>query len=369
MSDESLRVGILFSQSGYFGSTEIEHLRGAILAIADINAAGGVLGRLIEPIICDPASNPARLHDLAHELIVHEGVVSLFGCASSSMRKVLVPLVERLDTLLWYPTQFEGFEYSPNVFYGGPCPNQYVLPLARWMAGQGRHRVAMLGLDYLFPRECNRVMRSLVRQYGGEVCAEQYLPLDAGLREHGVALQQVMQQQPDVIFSTLVGPASVLQYQAFHQAGLQAATTPIASVSVTEAELAQGGREWFHGHISSLPYFESMETAENQHFVQRFRQRFGPQARANFMTESAYVQMQLFARAAGQAACTSTGALREAAVTVEYEGPHGVVRIDPQTHYTYYGACIGQMDALGGFELLQHDSTLMAPDPYLVAAP
>src|SRR5690606_14154663 len=140
-------------------------LRGAILAIADINAAGGVLGRCIQPIICDPASDPARLYELAHELIVHEEVVSLFGCASSSMRQVVVPLVERLDTLLWYPTQFEGFEYSPNVFYGGPCPNQYVLPLAKWMAAQGMSKVALVGSDYLFPRECNRVMRALIRGY------------------------------------------------------------------------------------------------------------------------------------------------------------------------------------------------------------
>lgn len=366
---EPLRVGVLFSQSGAFGSTEAEHLRGALLAVADINAGGGVGGRLLQPIVCDPASDPHRLRNLAHELIVHEGVVSLFGCASSSMRKVLLPIVERHNTLLWYPTQFEGFEYSPNVLYGGPCPNQCVLPLAELFCQSGYQRVALLGSDYLFPHECNRVMASLVRQYGGEVCAERYLPLDASLKDHGELLHAWMRDPPDVIFSTLVGASALALFQAYRQGGYAPARTPIATICATESEIAQSRPEWFDGHLCSLPYFESIQTPQNQAFVQRLRARFGPQVRASFMVESAYVQMHLFAQAAELAGRTETEALREAVSQVAFHGPRGPVRVDPLTHYTWYRTRIGRVNAAGGFELVHDGGTETAPDPYLVAQP
>ncbi len=369
MLPDPLRIGVLFSQTGFFGSTEAEHLRGVILALADINAAGGIHGQPLEPIICDPASDARRLHDLAHELIVHEKVVSLFGCAASPMRKVLLPLVERHDALLWYPTQFEGFEYSPNVMYGGPCPNQHVLPLARYFAQQGYRRIALLGSDYLFPRECNRVMRSVVRQYGADIHSERYLPLGGSPRDGEAELHSIMVDPPDVIFSTVVGPSALALFHAFRQGGYSSRRTPIATICATESEVSQLEPQSLRGHLCSLPYFESLDTPENQGFVQRFKARYGERARANFMVESSYVQMQVFAAALRLARSGRTEALREAAGEVTFAGPRGRVRMDPHTHYTYYRPHIGKVDARGAFHVVAADADEIAPDPYLVTVP
>lgn len=369
MLTDPLRIGVLFSQTGFFGSTETEHLRGTILALADINDAGGIHGQPIEPIICDPASNVRRLHDLAHELIVHEKVVSLFGCAASSMRKSLLPLVERHNALLWYPTQFEGFEYSPNVMYGGPCANQHVLPLAQYFVEQGYQRVALLGSDYLFPRECNRVMAAVLRQHGVDIHSEHYLPLSATGQACGKTLHTLMADPPDVIFSTVVGPSALALFESFQRAGYSARRTPIATICATEFEIAQLGSQSLQGHLCSLPYFESLDTPQNRAFVKSFKARYGERARTNFMVESSYVQMQLFAAALRLARSTSIEALREAAGAVILLGPRGAVRVDAQTHYTYYRPHIGKVDARGRFKVVSADTSEIAPDPYLVTVP
>src|SRR5512139_3678457 len=176
---EPWRVGVLFSQTGHMSVIEETQLRGTLLAIDEINCGGGVNGRELVPVIYDPASDNTLFRHYAKKLMTEDGVTSIFGCYTSSSRKVVLPIVERLNGLLWYPTLYEGFEYSPNVIYTGAAPNQNSLTLFNYLASNYGTRFYFVGSDYVYPRESNRIMRALINQSGGEVVGEMYVSLNA----------------------------------------------------------------------------------------------------------------------------------------------------------------------------------------------
>ena len=185
---ESWRIGILFSRTGVTGATESEHFRGAALAVEEINRAGGVLGLPVEPVAYDPGATPAGYRAAADRLLGTDGVNVIFGCSTSSCRKAVLPAVERRNGLLWYPSLYEGFEYSPNVIYTGAVPNQLVYQLAAWMAREHGPRVACIGSDYIYPREMNRVMRDVAERLGGGIALERYVPMEADAATVGEAV-------------------------------------------------------------------------------------------------------------------------------------------------------------------------------------
>ncbi|MEO6022611.1 MAG: transporter substrate-binding protein, partial [Burkholderiales bacterium] len=166
-SNAPLRVGVLFSKTGVASAIESSQLQGTMLAIEEINAAGGIDGRELLPIYYDPGSLPSQYKTLAEKLIVEDGVRVILGCYMSSERKAVLPLVERLNALLFYPTLYEGFEYSPNVIYSGAAPNQNSVQLAEFMMHAYGSRVYMVGSDYIYPYESNRIMSDLLLEHGG----------------------------------------------------------------------------------------------------------------------------------------------------------------------------------------------------------
>src|ERR1700757_783247 len=176
---EVWRVGVLFSRSGLMAVTESEHFFGTALAIEEINKAGGILGREIEVIAYDPGSAPETFRKMADRLLTEDGASIIFGCSHSAERKAVLPAIERRNGLLWYPSLYEGFEYSPNVVYTGACPNQNSFPLAEYLVRNHGRRVLMAGSDYIYPRESNRIMRDLVESYGGKNVDEVYVPMAA----------------------------------------------------------------------------------------------------------------------------------------------------------------------------------------------
>ena len=181
------RVGVLFSRSGATAISESEHFFGTALAIEELNHAGGVLGRSIEPVAYDPASDPLTYKRYAERLLGDEGVNVIFGCSTSSCRKAVLPVVERRNGLLWYPSLYEGFEYSPNVIYTGAAPNQNSFQLSEYLIQNGGRRFYFIGTDYIYPRESNRIMRDLVESRNGEVIGEKYVPMLARDDEIGRA--------------------------------------------------------------------------------------------------------------------------------------------------------------------------------------
>src|SRR6185312_3708337 len=248
---EPWRVGVLFSHTGVTAVIEETQLRGTLLAIEEINAAGGVNDRELVPLIYDPGSLDERFARLADRLLCEDGVSTIFGCYTSSSRKAVLPIVERRNGLLWYPTLYEGFEYSPNIIYTGAAPNQNSVELAEFLLETYGRRFYLIGSDYIYPRESNRIIRELLRQRGGVIVAERYLDLRAQPLDFKALMRDVRELRPDVIFSTVVGEATAYFYQAYAEAGFDPHVMPIASLTTSEAEVKLMGADVGCGHVTA----------------------------------------------------------------------------------------------------------------------
>ncbi|MBA1146181.1 transporter substrate-binding domain-containing protein [Ectothiorhodospiraceae bacterium WFHF3C12] len=360
------RVGVLFSQTGVTAVIERSQLNGTLLAIEEINEAGGVQGREIEPIICDPASDLTLYGQQAEWLLRQDGVNVIFGCYMSSARKEVLPVVERRNGLLFYPTLYEGFEYSANCIYGGAAPNQNSVPLASYLMENFGKRFFFVGSDYIYPRESNRVMRNIVRQGRGEVVGEHYLPLDAEAAEFEPIVQEILRTKPDVIFSTVVGSGTIHFYQVYKAAGADPTRVPIGSLTTNEAEVAEMGADVACGHITAAPYFRNLDNPENRTFLQRYEKRFGSTTHVTSGCEAAYDQAHMFARALAEVGSTDTERLRGALVGAEFQAPQGLIRIDPDNNHTYLHSRIARVNAEGEFEVVRAVARAIKPDPYLV---
>jgi len=361
MPYESIQVGVLLSQHGHMAVHESAHLQGTLLAIVQINEQGGVLGRELQPVICDPASSLSRSRQMTERMIVTDRITHLFGCSDSSIRKALMPIVERHNALLWYPTQFEGFEYSPNIIYGGACPNQHAVPLFEHLLARGCGKFLFIGSDYIFPRETNRIARELVRSAGASVAGEIYIPLDAGQSEVAAALANL--PQADAIFSTVIGPSSLLVYSRLRELGLN---VPVASVGACEIELARAP-DLLAGHICAAPYFETVGERANEKFLKAFHQRFGDAAHANWFCVNSYMQVQLFAAAAERAGSVEVDDVSRVIGAGEVEAPLGLARVDPESNYTYCTSRLGIANSRGRFEIVYEAPETVRPDPFLLA--
>ena len=365
-TSEPWRVGVLFSRTGCMSIIEETQYRGTIVAIEEINARGGINGRPIEPVIYDPASENVRFRQLAKRMLVEDDVRTIFGCYTSSSRKAVLPIVERLNGLLWYPTVFDGFEYSPNVIYTGAAPNQNSLDLCDYLIECGGRRFLFVGSDYVYPRETNRIMRDLVGRRNGEVLGEVYVPLRSEWHHFLPVIQAIRRHRPDVIFSTVVGDATISLYQAYADAGFDPAKMPIASLTTTEAEIRAMGFDVGAGHITAAPYFQCLSNKGNDAFVQRYKQRFGAEEPTNMCVEAAYFQVHLFAAAVAQANSTDTDILRSAALGSSFEAPQGIVTVDPDCSHTNVWSRIGRANRHGQFDIVRESYAPVLADPYLV---
>jgi branched-chain amino acid transport system substrate-binding protein len=365
-TSEPWRVGVLFSSSGTTAVIEDTQLRGTLTAIDEINDAGGINGRPIEPVRYDPASESAAFGRYARKLMVEDGVTTIFGCYTSSSRKAVLPVVERLNGLLWYPTLYEGFEFSPNVIYTGAAPNQNSVELCRYMMERYGKRFYFVGSNYVYPHESNRIMRELVRHNGGEVVGERYLHLRAKRADFIPVMRDIQGAAPDVIFSTVVGDSTVYLYQAFADLGLNAKIMPIASLTTTEAEILAMGHDVGEGHITAAPYFQCIGGARNSAFVERFKTRYGDDQDTNMCLEAAYFQVHIFAKALAETNSMDTERLRPTVLGCDYEAPQGTVSINPSCGHTDLWTRIGKANRRGQFDLVYESQTPVGADPYLI---
>lgn len=365
--NDPVRVGILYSATGTTSTIGQSQLQGAQLAIDEINESGGLLGRELIAVRYDPASTPARYAALAEQLIVRDGINVIFGCYMSSSRKAVIPIVEKWNRLLFYPTLYEGFEFSGNVIYTGAAPNQNSVQLADYMTSSFGARVYLIGSDYIYPYESNRIMGELVMQHpGSDKLGEHYLPLDATERDYAAIMQDVRARQPDFIFSTVVGDSTASLYRAYAEAGFNPQTMPIASLTTSEAEIAQMGADVAAGHFTAAPYFQSIDSPANARCLARLRQRLGDDCRPNLCWEAAYFQMHLFANAFRQAGSDRIGDLLPHLLGSEFDAPQGRIRLDPGNHHTWLYPRVGRANAQGGFTIVRQATRAVSPDPYLV---
>lgn len=360
------RVGVLFSKTGFMSVIEETQLRGTLIAIDDINDRGGVNGRPIEAVVYDPGSEVRSYGQYAKRLMVEDGVSTIFGCYTSSSRKAVLPVVERLNGLLWYPTLYEGFEFSPNVIYTGATPNQNSVQLCKALMGQFGDRFFLIGSDYVYPRESNRVMRELVRNHGGSIVGERYLRLEADRSEFVPLLREIKQAQPDVIFSTVVGDSTTFLYQAYHDLGLNPKVIPIASLTTTEAEIRAMGFDVGEGHYTAASYFQGIDTTCNSTFVNRYQKRYGDDEPTNMCLEASYFQVNLFARTLEQTNSLETKKLRTSVMGAEFEAPQGCVSINPVWGHADVWTRIGRANRQGQFDIVFQSPTSVKADPYLI---
>jgi branched-chain amino acid transport system substrate-binding protein len=362
-----IRVGVLFSETGVTSTIGRSQLQGTLLAIDEINAAGGVDGREIVPVTYDPQSSPPRYALLAEHLITQDKVNVIFGCYMSSSRKAVLPVIEKWNKLLFYPTLYEGFEFSNNIIYTGAAPNQNSVQLAEFMTANFGNRVYLIGSDYIYPYESNRIMGDLVLQRpDSEKLAERYVPLDAELADFAPIMDDIRTRRPDFIFSTVVGDSTSCLYTAYAQAGFDPKTMPIASLTTSEAEISQMGWGTAAGHYTSAPYFQSIDSDSNRRCLARLRERFGSECVPNLCWEAAYFQMHMFANAMRNSEGDEIAQVLPQLLGSEFEAPQGRVRIDPSNHHTCLYPRIGRAEATGQFTIVREARRPVHPDPYLV---
>lgn len=345
---------------------EDTQLRGTLTAIDEINDSGGVNGRPIEPIVYDPGSESRAFGRLAKKLMVEDGVSTIFGCYTSSSRKAVLPVVERLNGLLWYPTLYEGFEFSPNVIYTGATPNQNSVELCRVLMELYGPRIFFVGSDYIYPRESNRIMRELIRNSGGSVVGESYVRLGATRAEFLPVMREVKKVRPDVIFSTVVGDGTVFLYQAYADLGLDPKVMPIASLTTTEAEIRAMGFDVGEGHITAAPYFQGIGNECNSSFVRRYKKRYGEDEPTNMCLEASYFQVNVFAKTLEETNSMDTEILRASVMGSEFEAPQGNVAINPMWGHADLWTRVGRANRQGQFDLVYESPSCVTADPYLL---
>lgn len=365
-TDEPIKVGVLFSCTGYTSVIEKTQLQGTLLAVEEVNASGGVNGRPIEVVYSDPKSATREYARSAHRMIIEDDVQFFFGCYTSAARKSVIPVLEKFGGLLWYPTIYEGYEYSPNAIYSGAAPNQSNSILADTLIDKFGSRVALIGADYIYPRESNRTFRDHVSSRGGEIVFEEYIPLGSERHHFANLAKKLKSISPDFVFSTLVGDGIEYFYQEYYEMGFDAKVSPIASLTTSEAELRQMGGDVGENHISCCSYFSSIQSTSNQSFLESLQKRYGTGATANMCLEAAYSQIKLFSEAAGSCDELTFEAVRSAVMYSQVETPHGLLSIDPSNGHANLYSRLGRVLRDGTFQIIGETKTALRPDPFLV---
>jgi urea transport system substrate-binding protein len=355
-------VGVLHSLTGTMAISEKSVVDATLLAIEEINAEGGLLGRKIEPVVVDGRSDWPTFASEAERLISQEKVSAVFGCWTSASRKTVRPIFEKHGHLLFYPVQYEGLEQSPHIVYTGATPNQQILPAVRWCFENIGKKFFLVGSDYVFPRTANAIIRDQLRSLHGEVVGEEYLLL--GSSEVQDAVQKIVVAEPDVILNTINGDSNVAFFRELRAAGITPEKIPTMSFSIAEDELRMLGLETMVGDYASWNYFQSITSEENTQFVRRFQEKYGRQRVTDDPMEAAYVAVHLWARAVREAGTDDVGEVREAVANRRFRAPEGTVYVDPRNNHLWKTARIGRVTAEGQFAIVWTSEKPIRPDPY-----
>ncbi len=360
---EPIKVGILHSLSGTMSISEVTVKDSEMMAIDEINAAGGILGRQIEVIIEDGASDWPTFAEKAQKLLLEDQVAVVFGCWTSASRKAVKPVFEENNGLLFYPVQYEGLEQSPNIFYTGATTNQQIVPAVEYLLEQGMKKVFLLGSDYVFPRTSNTIIKAQLAASGGETVGEEYVPL--GGTEFSTIIEKIRAAAPDVIFNTLNGDSNVAFFKQYKDAGFTAETLPTMSVSIAEEEVKAIGTEYLLNHLVAWNYYETVDTPENKTFVEAFQAKYGADRVTSDPMEAGYFGVYLWKAAVEAAGTTDVDAVRAAAGGITFAAPEGTVTVDGDNQHTYKTVRIGKVREDGLIDTIWSTAEPVKPDPYL----
>ena len=361
---ETLRIGLLGSLTGPLAPVEQSIHDASLLAIDEVNAAGGVAGRQLEAVSADYASDTTRATFEATRLLRDEGIRLLAGGYTSASRVAIQPALHKHNGLLLYPTYYEGLESDPRTLYAGAVPNQFLVPFLEWVLEHLGDRVALIGSDYIYPRAAGAIAKRLVTDHRGTVLSDLYVPL--GQTDFGEVIAEIARVQPSVVISNLVGNDSVPAfYREYRSAGLRADSVPIAATVTTELDLRTMGPSVGAGHYMTASYFSTIDGPANRAFLEGLRRRTAVEPSAHAAQVGAYNAIRLLAVAAERVTdANSTEAWLSALPGTVFAG-------SPEEHpitvgadlHTSHPAHIGRADEHGRFEIIK-SWPASAPDPY-----
>lgn len=363
---DTIKVGILHSLSGTMAISETSLKDVALMAIDEINAKGGVLGKKLEPVVVDPASNWPLFAEKARQLVAKDKVAAVFGCWTSVSRKSVLPVFKELNGLLFYPVQYEGEELEKNVFYTGAAPNQQAIPAVEYLMskeGGGAKRFVLLGTDYVYPRTTNKILRAFLKSKGvkDSDIEESYTPFGHSDYQTIVAnIKKFSAGGKTAVISTINGDSNVPFYKELGNAGLKSTQVPVVAFSVGEEELRGVDAKPLVGHLAAWNYFESVKNPVNEAFIKKWKAyavaKKLPNA-ANAVTndpmEATYVGINMWAQAVEKAKSTDTNKVIAAMGGQSFSAPSGfTLTMDPSNHHLHKPVMIGEIKADGQFSVV-----------------
>lgn len=363
VTDKVVKVGILHSATGTMAISETGSIQAEKLAIDQINASGGILGRKIEVIQEDGASDWPTFAEKAKKLLASDKVAAIMGCWTSASRKAVLPVFEKENGLLFYPTFYEGLEQSKNVFYTGQEATQQILAGLDWIAKEKNAKTFyLIGSDYIWPRTSMKIARKHIeKNLKGSVVGEEYIAL--GDTQFGSVINKIKLKKPDVIYAAVVGGSNVAWFKQLNAAGLNSAKQTMLTISVTEDEVLGIGAENLSGFYSAMKYFQSIDTPINKKFVAEFKKKWGKDAVIGDVTQAAYLGPWLYKAAVERAGSFDVDKVQAALPGyVLKEAPEGPVTVETNHHLTSK-LRIGKWLKNGQAEVV-YTSDYIKPDPF-----
>ncbi|MBM4414981.1 MAG: urea ABC transporter substrate-binding protein [Chloroflexi bacterium] len=368
-SSGDLKVGIMHSLSGVMSISEKAVVDAEQLAIAEINAAGGVNGKKMVPIVEDGASDPATFAEKAKKLVQSDKVPVVFGCWTSSSRKAVRPVFKGSASLLFYPVQYEGLEMDSNIYYIGATTNQQIVPSVEYLMGQGKKNFFLLGSDYVFPRTANGIIKAQVGAAGGKILGEEYVPLSGGSNDFSTVISKIKSSGTDIVYNTLNGDSNVAFFKQLRDAGLTADKLTTCSVSIAEEEARAIGGDILKDHLVAWNYYQTTKLPANDKFVAAYKAKFGANRVTGDPIEAAYTGVYLWSMAANKAKSTDVAEVRKALSGLTFEAPEGTVTVSPKNNHISKTFRMGKIRTDGLIDEIYATPKPVEPDPFLETYP
>ncbi|MFT4394762.1 urea ABC transporter substrate-binding protein [Gordonia lacunae] len=366
-SGDTIKVGSLNSLSGTMAISEVTVRDSIKLAVDQINENGGVLGKQVQLIGEDGASEPTIFAEKAEKLISSDCVAAVFGGWTSSSRKAMLPVFEDNNSLLYYPVQYEGLESSPNIFYTGATTNQQIVPALEYLKEKGVKSLYLVGSDYVFPQTANRVIKAYAEANGIEIKGEDYTPL--GSTDFSTIVNKVRTADADAVFNTLNGDSNVAFFREYKNVGLTPQAMPVVSVSIAEEEVGGIGVDNIEGQLVAWDYYQTVDNPANVSFVRDYKAAYGANKPTSDPMEAAYVSVHLWKNTVEKAQSFAVADVQKAAGGVTFDAPEGLVTIDGENNHITKTARIGEIRGDGLIYTVWDSGQPIEPDPYLKSYP
>lgn len=358
---EDVKLGLLHSMSGTIALAESAIVDAEKMAIDEINAAGGVLGRKIVPVLEDGASDWPTFAEKAKKLLQRDKVPAVIGCYTSASRKAVLPVFKANKGLLYYPTYYEGQEAEPYVIYTSQEATQSVIAAMEWMTQQKGKSFFFVGSDYIYPRTCNKIAKATAKRLGVKVLGEEYAPL--GHTEFSSIINKIKAAKPDWIYSTVVGGSNVAFYKQLRAAGLDGSKQNLLSTVVSENEIDGIGKDNAVGYYACMGYFQSIKSPENDRFIKALKAKYGQDRVVGDPMECGYNSVYLWKLAVEKAKSFDPGKVVAASRGIEFNSPEGLVRIHDKNNHVWKKVRMGRARPDGQFDILS-ESKLVEPNPF-----